>query len=208
MFLPILKTMTIKKCFFNSPGPKWQIIKVHQLPNYDRVSFCTDLTYTPVHSTIVFILHSHLKQDVPQNGLTKSFFKNGDIQFWIGSTFWGDTLFEMVNGERKAIVQFKVCTWGQPCSIWQPVKVRKQVIYSWWEYIVDISIHSNILRCSGTIFNQNMVNLWFSQTFFNTPNQTVCLSLKKSLLLGSFFLCLYPLPHHCCTFTVKLVKIN
>lgn len=68
MFLPILKTMT-------------QIIKVHQLPNYERVSFWTNLTYTPVHSTIVFILHSHLKQYTPQNGLTKSCPKNGDIQF-------------------------------------------------------------------------------------------------------------------------------
>lgn len=43
--------------------------------------------------------------------------------------FLGDTLFEMVNGERKAIVQFKVCTSGQPCQIWQPVKVIKQVTF-------------------------------------------------------------------------------
>lgn len=43
--------------------------------------------------------------------------------------FLGDTLFEMVNGERKSIVQFKVCKSGQPCPIRQLVKIRKQVTF-------------------------------------------------------------------------------
>lgn len=62
----------------STPYPKWQPVKVGQSSNFDRLPFYTELAYTSVGSTVLFLLSCRLKE-VPHK---RVYNKNPKIPFW------------------------------------------------------------------------------------------------------------------------------
>lgn len=78
----------IQKKRLRHPWPKWWHVKVDELTKFDRMPFLTELTYTLVNCTIVFLFAYDFKQSIaPKRPKIKHLLRPHFWgQFWI---FWG-----------------------------------------------------------------------------------------------------------------------